>query len=115
MYDQCASDSQCTGTMNCMLGWLRGRAIIRFSIDFVSNSKNYSKVYPLDAEEAKRKSIFEQTLRTIVQRNSAPYLHATHGVNEFADLTPAELKAQYLGYVKSNRSRSSSPQRQQPE
>jgi len=73
---------------------------------------DYSKKYPSDAEEAKRKSVFEQTLQTIVQRNSAPYSHATHGVNEFADLTPAEFKAQYLGYVKSNHSRASSPVKQ---
>jgi cathepsin F len=59
--------------------------------------QKYQKTYASVEETAARRVIFEQTVNRIDALN-AEDSGAIHGVNQFADLTPEEFKAQYLTY-----------------
>ena len=59
--------------------------------------EDFKRNYASQEEEQQRKQVFARTLVRIDELNAADP-HAIHGVNQFADLSPAEFKAQYLTY-----------------
>jgi hypothetical protein len=62
---------------------------------FRSFEREYNKIYPTSEERAHRFQIFLETLKRIDQLNeNEPF--RPHGINEFADLTPAEFRLRYL-------------------
>jgi len=65
------------------------------SPEFESFKKTHGKTYTGEEHEY-RFSVFTETLKTIEERNA--FGEAKHAVNKFADLTPEEFKAMYLGY-----------------
>jgi cathepsin F len=58
--------------------------------------KQYNKVYESDAHRAERFEIFKANLDVIKAMNKRK-TGAHYGITKFADLTPEEFKAQYLG------------------
>jgi len=76
-------------------------AFTRFTVE-------YGKSYDSVEEYAKRLQIFADNMEKVAEMNAEHVLisgEAVYGVTPFSDLTPAEFKANYLGYVPSNRTR----------
>jgi len=61
----------------------------------------YNKAYTTPADEFKRFQIFSNNLKAIKHLNELEGSEV-FGVTRFADLTPAEFRARYLGYKKMN-------------
>jgi hypothetical protein len=85
--------------VGCTLALEDGSAARLFE-DF---KRTYGRNYA-PSEEAHRLSCFTENLGLIDKRN-AEDPHAHHGVNQFADLCPAEFAKQYLGFRPSNTTR----------
>merc|ERR1712216_296533 len=63
---------------------------------FGSFIRAYNKTYSSETEFNHRLSVFNNTLRLIDERNADG--EAEHGINKFADMSPAEFRDAYLGY-----------------
>jgi len=66
---------------------------------------DYSKTYDTIEEYAKRLTIFADNMENVAKMNAEHVLingEAVYGVTKFSDLTAAEFKKFYLGYVPSN-------------
>jgi hypothetical protein len=74
----------------------------------------YGRTYN-GAEEVHRFACFRENLVLIEQRNIANKGSAHHGVNQFADLCPAEFAKFYLGYRPGNATRKQVPDIYTPE
>ncbi|XP_078035183.1 uncharacterized protein LOC144469127 [Augochlora pura] len=60
--------------------------------------KEYNKTYSLIEEKQSRFEIFKRNLKLIEELRDAEQGTAKYGITMFADLTPKEFKAKYLGY-----------------
>lgn len=75
----------------------RVRAKTEIEQEFGRFLEKFGKVYKSAAEKAERLAIFTENFNFIEEENlrGLPY---TVGMNEFADMSPVEFKAQYLQY-----------------
>ena len=62
---------------------------------FEQFSATFNKAYTTEAAEAAARAAYEANLLRIQALNADPQDRATYGINKFADMTPAEFKANY--------------------
>jgi len=74
-------------------------ALCSYETEFNQWLANQNKSYSTDVEYQYRLSVFTANLDMIQQLNEGANGGATFSINKFADLTPQEFQAFYLGYV----------------
>lgn len=65
---------------------------------FVAWKVKTEKTYPSEIEELHRLNVFHQNYEYIQKASKTPGMTYTLGLNIFADISPEEFKAQYLGH-----------------
>jgi len=65
---------------------------------FEQFEKDYAKVYATEAEREYRFTVFAENMARADVRNKMERLGASHGVTQFADITPEEFK-RFLGFT----------------
>lgn len=68
--------------------------------------KEYGRTYSSVEEYAEKLSIFADNMERVAKMNAAHVLingEAVFGVTKFSDISPEEFKANYLGYIPSNK------------
>jgi len=70
--------------------------------------KEYKKTYDSVEEYSKRLQIFAENMERVNKMNAEHILingQAVYGVTKFSDIDPKEFKANYLGYIPSNKTK----------